>query len=158
MNNKDHTNNNGETGPVIITAECRLDKGGSMQYYNPICGKIVNDKFYVTIHNYESEALGKDPVVKSEKVYYHYLYLSTMMDMPWGISIKFRDNNGVIFGLKDIVGLLEDRTPEIMKKWEVKQKEFEMAQRATADKLEVDDSDIGDIDNNNDNNDGVMTI
>lgn len=137
--NRDTTNNNSKSGPVIITAECRIKNGmnGKMTPYNCLNGQHVNMPFRVTIHNYESEALGYDPTIKSEQNYFRFLHLSTLLNFPWAYSIKFRDDDGVVFEVGDIIRLLEERTEEAMIKWEVYQKELEEKQGKVLKKVEA---------------------
>ncbi len=78
---KNHTDpngifrNNGKSSPVIISAECRVKYQSSdgsdneLEYYDCIRGINCGVPFRVTIHNYESEALGFDPTIKSEQNY-----------------------------------------------------------------------------------------
>ena len=137
---RDITNNNSKSGPVIITAECKVSSRGSkLQCYNPLIGKVVNDTFKVTIHNYESEALGYDPTVKSYQNYYHFLHLSTLLHMPWGMSVKFRDMEGdkTVFGAYDIVRMLEERTEKVMEEWGKRQVEFKKLQDETAKRVDI---------------------
>lgn len=153
---RDIFNNNGKSGPVIIHAECRVKRGVSdkLKPYDCISGSMCNSEFRVTIHNYESEALGFDPTIKSEQNYYRFLHLSTLLNFPWGMSIRFRDNDGVVFGVGDIIRLLEERSSEVMKKWEEEKVEFKERQDGTLDKL-------GSVNSNNTpktNNDDTMEI
>lgn len=135
---RDITNNNARSGPVIITAECRISSRGSkLQCYNPLIGQVVNDKFMVTIHNYKSEALGFDPTVKSEQNYFRFLHLSTLLNMPWGMIVKFRDGDGVVFGAYDIVRLLEERTEKVMEQWEKDQIKFKTLQDEAAERVNI---------------------
>lgn len=133
---EDHTDsdgifkNNGESSPVIIHAECRVKFGNSdkLEYYDCIKGIACGVPFRVTIHNYESEALGYDPTIKSEQNYYCFIHLSTLLNFPWGIEVKFKDDDGVMFGAGDIIRLLGERSENVMKKWEVDNVEFKKKQ------------------------------
>lgn len=139
-NGKDIYNNNGKSSPVIISAECRIKRGmnDKLTPYDHIAGSYCSQPFRVTIHNYESEALGNDPTIKSEQNYYRFLHLSTLMNFPWGLSVRFRDDDGVIFGAGDIIRLLEERSEEVMKKWEEGQVEFRKRQDETMERLKED--------------------
>ncbi len=44
------------------------------------------------------------------------------------MEIKFRDDDGVIFGTADIIKLLGERTDAVMKKWGEEQVEFKKEQ------------------------------
>ena len=149
VDHRNTANNEGVSSPVIIHAECRIkySSNDKLEPYDCISGIKCNSEFKVTIHNYKSEALGFDPTIKSEQNYLTFLHLSTLLNFPWGMNVRFRDSDGVIFGAGDIIKLLEERTDDIMEKWEEGQVEFKKRQDETVDKL-----------NRDDNDDGVMKI
>ncbi len=136
-------NNNGKSSPVIIHAECRVKYRSSdgsddaLEYYDCIKGLGCGVPFRVTIHNYESDALGFDPTIKSEQNYFCYIHLSTLMNFPWGMEIKFRDDDGVVFDAGDIVRLLQERTADVMKKWEKDTEEFKKRQDAVVSRIKI---------------------
>ncbi len=160
MNNI-NMNNNGRSGPVIITAECKIKHGlgDNWEHYNCLIGRLLSTPFLVTIHNYESEVLGYDPTIKSYQNYFRFLHLSTLLNFPWGGRVKFRDvDSKVVFGAGDIVRLLEEKTPEVMKKWELDNERWKIEQDETARRVygkevkeeeEGSDSSNGDVDDNN---------
>lgn len=131
--------NNGKSSPVIIHAECRVKyfDSNKLEYYDCMSGHNCGIPFRVTIHNYESEALGFDPTIKSEQNYYRFIHLSTLMNLPWGLEVKFRDNDGVVFGAGDIIRLLGERSEEVMKKWDIEQVEFKKKQDKVVSKIKV---------------------
>lgn len=153
---KDHTDkngifrNNGKSSPVIIHAECRVKYFDSkkLDYYDCIKGLSCGVPFRITIHNYESEALGFDPTIKSEQNYYCFLHLSTLINLPWGLEVKFRDDDGVMFGTADIIRLLEERTEAVMKKWKEDNVEFKKEQDKVLDKIYENNVNIADNDDN----------
>lgn len=141
----DHTNpdgifnNHGQSSPVIIHAECRVkySTNDKLTPYDCISGTKCNLPFRITIHNYESEALGFDPTIKSEQNYYRFLHLSTLFNMPWGLSVRFRDDDGMVFGAGDIVRLLEERSEKVMKDWKEYKAEEKKRQKETMEKVKV---------------------
>lgn len=133
-------NNNSISSPVIIHAECRIKyyyDSSNLIYYDCINGIICKDKYNVTIHNYESESLGFNPMIKNEQNYCRFIHLSTLLNFPWGLHIKFRDNDGVIFEAGDIIRLLGERTENMMKKWKKGNVEFKKRQDKVVSKLNI---------------------
>lgn len=139
MNKNSIFNNNGITSPVIIYAECRAKCGidNKLIPYNCITGMITGSPFRVTIHNYESDALGFDPMIQNEQNYHYYIYLSALLNFPWGLEVKFRDNDGIVFDAGDIIRLLGERSEEVMKKWEEGNVEFKKKQDEVVSKLNI---------------------
>ncbi len=133
----DNIHNDGKSSCAIIVCECRVNKGGKLQYYNPFVGMMSSVPYRITIHNYESRALGFDPTLKSERNYHQFLHLSTLMNMPWGSSVKFRDDYGVVFGTSDVIRLLSERSEEAIARWEVEYVKFKKLRDETVKKLDV---------------------
>lgn len=130
-------NNNGKSSPVIIYAECRVKYYGNdnYTYYDCINGKKHNIPYKITIHNYESEALGYDPQIKSEQNYHDFIHLSVLMGFPWGGYVKFKDNDNIMFDIGDIIRLLGERTGDVMKKWKEQNIEFRKRQNKITERV-----------------------